>query len=165
VLAIAAHIPSSEIGLSYFQETHPQELLRECSHYVELVSTPAQMPRVLARALRIAVDKPAAPVVHALRGKEYVEWQNPFDIGMTRLIGFSSGYHEMGSCDALLMLGTDFPYRSFYPAAAKVAQIDIRPEALGRRTRLDLKARLRSHRGGDVVAIRAAASTGAPAIC
>ena len=213
VLAIAAHIPSSEIGLSYFQETHPQELFKECSYYVELVSTPEQMPRVLATALRIAVDKRgvavivlpgdvalkpapddappilsalgatprllpgedeldrlaamlngsaavtllcgsgcagahdevvaladklAAPMVHALRGKEHVEWQNPFDVGMTGLIGLSSGYHAMGSCDALVMLGTDFPYRNFYPAAAKVAQIDIRPEALGRRTRLDL---------------------------
>jgi pyruvate dehydrogenase (quinone) len=79
-----------------------------------------------------------APVVHALRGKEHVEWDNPFDVGMTGLIGFSSGYHAMLSCDTLLMLGTDFPYRHFYPARAKVAQIDIRPEVLGRRTRLDL---------------------------
>src|SRR5712664_89802 len=52
VLAIAAHIPSSEIGLSYFQETHPQELFRECSEFVELVSDPAQMPEILHRALR-----------------------------------------------------------------------------------------------------------------
>jgi len=83
-------------------------------------------------------DVLAAPVVHALRGKEHVEWDNPFDVGMTGLIGFSSGYYAMTSCDALLMLGTDFPYRQFYPARAKIAQVDIRPEALGRRTRLDL---------------------------
>ncbi len=212
VLAIAAHIPSSEIGLGYFQETHPQELFKECSHYVELVSTPDQMPRVLHTALRAATGKrgvavivlpgdvalkpapvdveaswseaaalvavpPAAeldrlaallngseavtllcgsgcagahdavvgladalgaPVVHALRGKEHVEWDNPFDVGMTGLIGFSSGYHAMLSCDTLLMLGTDFPYRNFYPPRARAAQVDIRPEALGRRTRLDL---------------------------
>lgn len=212
VLAIAAHIPSSEIGLGYFQETHPQELFRECSHYLELVSTPEQMPHVLQSAMRAAVQKQgvavlvlpgdvalkivaadaqtswtapdpaivtpspedldrlaalldaseavtllcgsgcagahdevvtladalAAPIVHSLRGKEHLEWDNPFDVGMTGLIGFSSGYHAMLSCDTLLMLGTDFPYRNFYPAKAKVAQVDIRGEVLGRRTHVDL---------------------------
>ncbi|MCS0504253.1 ubiquinone-dependent pyruvate dehydrogenase [Ancylobacter mangrovi] len=207
VLAIASHIPSSEVGLHYFQETHPQELFRECSHYVELVSNPEQLPRVLETAIRTAIGrrgvavivlpgdvslKPApagateriapaappvvlpadadldrlaglldgaqavtlmcgsgcagahgevvalaetlgAPVVHALRGKEHVEWDNPFDVGMTGLIGFSSGYHAMENCDTLLLLGTDFPYRNFYPTKAKIAQIDIRPEAIGRR--------------------------------
>ena len=212
VLAIAAHIPSSEIGLNYFQETHPQELFRECSHYVELVSSAEQMPGVLQAAMRAAVQQKgvavivlpgdvalqsvpknahatwtpaadpvvtpapedlerlaallndseavtllcgagcagghdevvalagmlAAPVVHAMRGKEHVEWDNPFDVGMTGLIGFSSGYHAMLSCDTLLMLGTDFPYRDFYPPEAKVAQVDIRGEVLGRRTHVDL---------------------------
>src|SRR5216683_1928609 len=57
VLAIAAHIPSSEIGLNYFQETHPQELFKECSHFVELVTNPAQMPQVLHRAMRAAILK------------------------------------------------------------------------------------------------------------
>ena len=56
-----------------------------------------------------------APMVHALRGKEHVEWDNPYDVGMTGLIGFSSGYYAMLDCDVLLMLGTDFPYRQFYP--------------------------------------------------
>jgi len=79
-----------------------------------------------------------APVVHALRGKEHVEWDNPYDVGMTGLIGFSSGYHAMADCDTLLMLGTDFPYRQFYPENARVAQVDIRGENLGRRCRLDL---------------------------
>jgi pyruvate dehydrogenase (quinone) len=212
VLAIAAQIPSSEIGLGYFQETHPQELFRECSHFVELISNPAQMPEVLHSAMRSAIGKRGvavvvipgdvalaeapvgaagawpplslprvlpgdgdldrlaallegsqaitlfcgsgcagaheevvslartlgAPVVHALRGKEHVEWDNPFDVGMTGLIGFSSGYQAMLDCDALLMLGTDFPYRHFYPAKAKVAQVDRDPSALGRRVRLDL---------------------------
>ena len=67
-----------------------------------------------------------APIVHAMRGKEHVEWDNPYDVGMTGLIGFSSGYYAMESCDALLMLGTDFPYRQFYPKNARIAQIDIR---------------------------------------
>lgn len=212
VLAIAAHIPSSEIGLGYFQETHPQELFRECSHYVELVTNAEQLPRVLETAIRTAIGKRgvavivlpgdvalqpapadaairwaptaspsvlpaaadmdrlvqlldsskavtllcgsgcagahdevvaladalAAPVVHALRGKEHVEWDNPFDVGMTGLIGFSSGYHAMRDADTLVMLGTDFPYRNFYPTEAKVVQIDIRPEAIGKRTPLDL---------------------------
>jgi pyruvate dehydrogenase (quinone) len=75
-----------------------------------------------------------APMVHALKGKEHVEWDNPYDVGMTGLIGFSSGYYAMNDCDALLMLGTDFPYRQFYPqGTARIAQIDIRPEQLGKR--------------------------------
>ncbi|WP_301090648.1 ubiquinone-dependent pyruvate dehydrogenase [Sphingomonas sp.] len=212
VLAIAAQIPSSEIGLGYFQETHPQDLFRECSHFVELVSNPAQMPEVLHRAMRTAIgrkgvavivipgdvalqpapegarsdwaplaeprllpaqgeidrladllngsarvtilagsgcagahdgvvalaDRLAAPVVHALRGKEHVEWDNDFDVGMTGLIGFSSGYQAMLECDALVMLGTDFPYRHFYPGKARIAQIDRDPSALGRRAQLAL---------------------------
>ena len=79
-----------------------------------------------------------SPMVHALGGKEHVEWDNPYDVGMTGLIGFSSGYKAMFDCDTLLMLGTDFPYRQFYPTHAKIAQVDLRPENLGRRTRLDL---------------------------
>ena len=49
-----------------------------------------------------------SPMVHSMRGKEHVEWDNPYDIGMTGLIGFSSGYYAMHDCDVLLMLGTDF---------------------------------------------------------
>src|ERR1700744_96386 len=212
VLAIAAHIPSTEIGSSYFQETHPQSLFKECSHYIELISDPLQVPRIIETAIREAVAKqgvavivisgdvalkeagprePApkpvpglprgggveadiddlvefldnaerttflcgagcagapdevvalaaklkAPIVHAFRGKEHIEWDNPYDVGMTGLIGFSSGYHAMEACDTLLMLGTDFPYRQFYPTKARIAQIDIRGENLGRRCRLDL---------------------------
>jgi pyruvate dehydrogenase (quinone) len=214
VLAIAAQIPSGEIGGGYFQETHPQELFRECSHYRELVSDTAQLPYVLENAIRAAVGQrgvavlvipgdvalrpspkrdiapnagllPAAPVVlpaereltalaellngakritlfcgrgcagahgrlmqlaetlkspivHALGGKEHVEYDNPYDVGMTGFIGFSSGYAAMHACDVLLMLGTDFPYKQFFPTDAKIAQVDIRPENLGRRCRLDL---------------------------
>jgi pyruvate dehydrogenase (quinone) len=212
VVAIAAHIPSTEIGSGYFQETHPQSLFKECSHYVELISDPAHVPRIVETAIREAVTRqgvavivisgdialkeagPAAPssrpvsraprvcaaaedigeladflergerttilcgagcagahdavvalaaklkapIVHALRGKEHVEWENPYDVGMTGLIGFSSGYHAMEGCDTLLMLGTDFPYRQFYPTKARIAQIDIRGENLGRRCRLEL---------------------------
>ncbi|MBF6028997.1 ubiquinone-dependent pyruvate dehydrogenase [Pseudomonas sp. P115] len=211
VLAIAAQIPSTEIGLNYFQETHPQELFKECSHFVELVTSPEQMPHVLHRAMRSAIlnrgvavvvipgdvsllevdaklkpwpvlnaprtlpaehdlqrlteildgsqkvtllcgsgcagahdqvvalaDALGAPVVHALRGKEHVEWDNPFDVGMTGLIGFSSGYHAMLDCDTLIMLGTDFPYRQFYPTDAQIIQVDRDPQALGRRATLDL---------------------------
>jgi pyruvate dehydrogenase (quinone) len=79
-----------------------------------------------------------APVVHALRGKQFVEWDNPFDVGMTGLIGLASGYRAMENADLLLMLGTDFPYDSFYPKKAKIAQVDLRGENLGRRARLDL---------------------------
>src|SRR5258708_18444426 len=79
-----------------------------------------------------------APIVHALGGKEHVEWKNPYDVGMTGLIGFASGYQAMEACDALLMLGTDFPYRQFFPKDARIAQIDIRAEAIGRRAPVEL---------------------------
>ena len=211
VLAIAAHIPSTEIGLDYFQATHPESLFKECSHYVELVSSPEQLPQILLRAMRVAVakrgvavvvipgnvalkpidatvphwllpSKPSirptesdisklasllnsgsritlmcgagcaeahdevvalakklkAPIVHSLRGKEYIEYDNPYDVGMTGLVGFASGYKAMMNCDTLLLLGTDFPYRQFYPEHAKVLQVDIRAEALGNRCPLEL---------------------------
>src|SRR5262245_55102963 len=116
VLAIAAQIPSAEIGSGFFQETHPQELFRECSHFCELIRTQLL---ALAQCLK-------APIVHALKGKEHVEWDNPYDVGMTGLIGFSSGYYAMLDCDVLLMLGTDFPYRQFYPrgGGVRIAQVD-----------------------------------------
>lgn len=212
VVAIAGHIPSTETGSGYFQETHPQILFKECSHYVELVTDAAHMPRIVETAIREAVTRQGvavvvisgdialreagaqrssanliprtpkcvaqdgdiealadllndsnrvtlfcgagcagahdevvalaarlkAPVVHSLRGKEHVEWDNPYDVGMTGLIGFSSGYEAMGACDTLLMLGTDFPYRQFYPEHARIAQVDIRGENLGKRCRLEL---------------------------
>lgn len=212
VLVIAAHIPSSEIGTSYFQETHPERLFIECSHYCELISNASQMPRVPQIAMQTAIARGGvavialpgdvamqkapdsslrhnlaairarvtpcdgeleelarminssesvtllcgagcagahdevvqlatllkAPVVHSLRGKDRVEYDNPNDVGMTGLIGFASGYLAMQTCDLLLMLGTDFPYEKFYPTETKIAQIDIRPEHLGRRSRLDL---------------------------
>src|SRR5882762_9990391 len=212
VLAIAAQIPSHEIGSGYFQETHPEHLFKDCSYYCELVSQPEQMPRVLGIALRTALTKrgvavvvipgdvalrecsaPAlslgidnsasllfpsdnelcnaaeilnrarkvailggagcegahaeliraaerlkAPIVHALRGKEFIEYDNLHDVGMTGLLGFSSGYHAMMNCDALLMLGTDFPYQQFFPKNAKIIQVDLRGDQIGRRTPVDL---------------------------
>jgi pyruvate dehydrogenase (quinone) len=211
VLAIAAHIPSTEIGIDFFQATHPESLFKECSHYVELVSNPGQLPQILTRAIRVAVAKrgvavivlpgdvalkpldapvpkwlipakpvvrPAeaelhrlaamlnegsrvtifggagcagaheevvtlaaklkAPIVHAFRGKEHLEYDNPYDVGMTGLVGFASGYAAMKECDTLLLLGTDFPYRPFFPDNARIAQIDIRPEALGNRAPIEL---------------------------
>jgi pyruvate dehydrogenase (quinone) len=205
VLAIAAQIPSHEIGGGYFQETHPEHLFKDCSYYCELVSQPEQMPRILAIAMRTAIARrgvavvvipgdialrecpaPAislgilesasrirpsdgelqkaaeilnrasriailggagcegahdelvavarrlkAPIVHAMRGKEFIEHDNPFDVGMTGLLGFSSGYHAMMNCDALLMLGTDFPYQQFYPTGAEIIQVDMRGEQIG----------------------------------
>ncbi|MGV9859933.1 ubiquinone-dependent pyruvate dehydrogenase [Gordonia sp. NPDC003425] len=79
-----------------------------------------------------------APVVHALRGKEFVEYDNPYDVGMTGLLGFSSGYRAIEKCDTLLMLGTDFPYQQFYPSKATIVQVDIRGEQIGRRTPVDI---------------------------
>src|SRR4029077_1428401 len=87
--------------------------------------------------LMTVAGKLNAPIVHALRGKEFIEYDNPFDVGMTGLLGFSSGYFAMMDCNTLLMIGTDFPYRDFFPKHATIVQIDIRGEQLGRRTKLD----------------------------
>jgi pyruvate dehydrogenase (quinone) len=212
VLAIAAHIPSREIGSSYFQETHPELLFNECSHYCELASHADQIQRILDIAMRTALslsgvsvivlpgdvalqeavsNRPItsveqskavvspskrgiakladvlnsaekvtilggagcagahselikvasilqAPIVHAMRGKEFIEYENPYDVGMTGLLGFSSGYYAMMNSDLLFMLGTDFPYQQFYPAHSYIVQIDIRGEQIGRRTKVDL---------------------------
>ncbi|MBS1996906.1 MAG: ubiquinone-dependent pyruvate dehydrogenase [Cyanobacteria bacterium SZAS LIN-2] len=212
VLAIAAQIPSHEIGSGFFQETHPERLFPECSHYCELVSQAEQMPRIAEIAVQTAISrsgvsvivipgdvalrrapaggrqnhfsyaKPAlspakeqveairkalqtgekitilagagcadahdqlvalagklkAPIVHALRGKEFVEYDNPFDVGMTGLLGSPSGYHAIMNCDTLLILGSDFPYQQFYPERCQIIQIDMRPEQIGRRTRVDI---------------------------
>lgn len=78
-----------------------------------------------------------APIVHAMRGKEFIEYDNPFDVGMTGLLGFSSGYHAMMNCETLVMLGTDFPYQQFFPENATVIQIDLRGEQIGRRSKVD----------------------------
>ncbi|MDO7906767.1 ubiquinone-dependent pyruvate dehydrogenase [Paenibacillus sp. JX-17] len=211
VLAIAAHIPSDEIGSEYFQATHPEQIFAECSHFCELISTPRQVPRTVTMAIQQAVAKSGvsvivlpgdvaalsaekspipeqvyhvtSPVVHpseteiarlaeylnngkkitllcgagckhaheplmelcdrlqspmvvALRGKEYLEYDNPFFAGLTGLIGYHSGYQAMMDCDVLLMLGTDFPYRQFYPEHATILQVDINSSHLGRRTPL-----------------------------
>jgi pyruvate dehydrogenase (quinone) len=212
VVVIAAHIPSKEVGTGYFQETRPELLFRECSHYCELVAHPEQMPRVLDIAVRTALERRGvsvivlpgdvaqknaefvpprvpprrtaavvrpsepevaelagllnaakkvtilggagcagareelmalagrlkAPIVHSMRGKEYIEPDNPYDVGMTGLLGFASGYRAMLACDTLLMLGTDFPYPQFYPEHARIIQVDVRGEQIGRRTRVDL---------------------------
>ena len=86
--------------------------------------------------LRNLAKRLQAPVVHAFRGKEWVEWENPYDVGMTGLLGYTSGYRAIEQCDTLVMLGTDFPYRPFYPENAKVIQVDRDPSALGRRVPL-----------------------------
>ena len=90
-----------------------------------------------AELIRVA-DRLQAPIVHAMRGKEFIEYDNPYDVGMTGLLGFSSGYHAMMDCDALLMLGTDFPYQQFYPKDAKSRAGGCAGEQIGRRTRVDL---------------------------
>ncbi|WP_255953770.1 pyruvate dehydrogenase [Streptomyces odontomachi] len=212
VLALASQIPSSEIGLSYFQETHPDQLFRECSHYCELISNARQMPRLLQTAIQHAVgrsgvsvvampgdiaDDPAperttesalvttrptarpgdaeidrlaamideadrvtlfcgrgtagahaevmqfaekikAPVGHALRGKEFIQYDNPFDVGMSGLLGYGAAYEATHECDLLILLGTDFPYNPFLPDDVRIVQVDVRAEHLGRRSKLDL---------------------------
>lgn len=79
-----------------------------------------------------------APIVHALRGKEFIEYDNPYDVGLTGLLGLPSGYKAIKEAEVLLMLGTDFPYRQFYPDHATVIQVDVRGRNLGRRTPVDV---------------------------
>ncbi|MFG2474685.1 pyruvate dehydrogenase [Streptomyces fagopyri] len=212
VLALASQIPSSEIGLGYFQETHPDRLFSECSHYSEMISNPKQMPRLLQTAIQHAIgqsgvsvvslpgdiaaapapektvetalvtsrpsvrpgdteidklvalideadrvtlfcgsgtagahaevmefaEKIKSPVGHALRGKEWIQYDNPFDVGMSGLLGYGAAYEATHECDLLILLGTDFPYNAFLPDDVKIAQVDVRPEHLGRRSKLDL---------------------------
>ena len=79
-----------------------------------------------------------APIVHAFLGKEFVEHDNPYDVGMTGLLGFTSGYRAMEHCDVLLAIGTNFPYPQFYPEKAKKIQIDSRGSQIGRRCPVDV---------------------------
>ncbi|MFE4021588.1 pyruvate dehydrogenase [Streptomyces sp. NPDC059101] len=212
VLALASHIPSSEIGTTYFQETHPDRLFSECSHYSELISSTKQMPRVVQTAIQHAVgrsgvavvslpgdvaarqaperafqhalvttrpsvrpgdeeidalarmvdeaakvtlfcgsgtagahaevmefaERVKSPVGHALRGKEWIQYDNPYDVGMSGLLGYGAAYEATHECDLLILLGTDFPYSAFLPDDVRIVQVDVRPEHLGRRTKLDL---------------------------
>lgn len=211
VLAIASHIPTAQIGQSFFQETHPDRLFVECSVYSELISTPAQGPRVVHAAIthalavpgvavvtlpgdiadeeatseaprfvpalrgilepspeaiqlvadaingseRVAIfagagvegahdelvalaDKVAAPIGHSLRGKEWVQYDNPFDVGMTGLLGYGAAAEGIEDAEVLLLLGTDFPYDQFLPDGPTTIQVDRRAEVIGRRTGVDI---------------------------
>lgn len=212
VLAIAAQIPSSEIGTDFFQETHPERLFLECSHFCQLVSIEKQMPRLLQIAMQTSVSrggvsvlvlpgdvasakmtskelehrvfppKPAArpsssdlkkladllndadhitlfggagcadarkevfaiaerlraPIAYSFRGKEFLEFDNPHATGMTGLLGTESGHYSLEKADLVFLIGTDFPYTAWYPKKAKIVQLDIRGEHLGRRSKLEL---------------------------
>ena len=78
-----------------------------------------------------------APIGHSLRGKDFIQYDNPFDVGMTGLLGYGAAADGIEGADLLLMLGTDFPYNQFLPGV-RTAQVDTRPEIIGRRTEVDL---------------------------
>jgi len=213
MIALASHIPSTEIGTDYFQETDPTHLFRDCSHYCSQVSRAEQLPRVTQIAIQHALGRDGvavvalpgdiageeatgehlehayrldqrptarpservldelvtmvdeakrvtlfcgsgvagaheqvmalaerlkAPVGHALGGKDWIQHDNPYDVGMSGLLGYGACYEAMHECDLLLLLGTDFPYVQFMPREPRVAQVDLRRERLGSRSRLDL---------------------------
>ncbi|HEY0358187.1 MAG TPA: pyruvate dehydrogenase [Mycobacteriales bacterium] len=213
VLGLAAHVPSSELGTGYFQETNPGLLFADCSYSCALVSHPEQLARVtqiatqealgrggvavvvlpgdvaaldassaylehtyrldqrpqprpselvldelvglLDRARRVTIfcgrgvagahdavvalaERLKAPVGHALRGKDWIAYDNPYDVGMSGLLGYGACYEAMHSCDLLLLLGTDFPYVQFMPTEPTIVQVDVARERLGRRSKLDL---------------------------
>ena len=209
VLAIASHIPTSQIGTGFFQETHPDRIFDECSVFSEMISSSEQVPRVTRSAIQlsnhgvavltlpgdiadmevsgnlpdtITSPRPArvvpnmedvqgladainragkvtlfvgagargahdpimelaelakAPVGHSLRGKEVIQWDNPYDVGMSGLLGYGACQDAMEGSDLLILVGTDFPYQQFLPENVQTAQIDIDAGRLGRRTRLD----------------------------
>ena len=211
MLVLASHIAASEIGTGFFQETHPEQLFAQASHWCEMLSQPGQMPRLARIAMQHAVglrgaavlvlpgdvlgehatretgvsaaptppspacppddvldelahrlndvgtvaifggigcatarhevlqlaDALKAPVGHSLRGKEILQWDNPYDVGMSGLLGYGAAYDACHQADVLLLLGTDFPYESFLPQARTI-QIDRDPSRLGRRTPLEL---------------------------
>lgn len=207
VLAIASHIASRQIGSYFFQETHPEQLLQECSGYCEMVNSPQQGATILHHALQstfagrgvsvlvvpgdifpgevqdttflrsvIAKGKPTvypdpaeaaalvnaineadkvtlfvgsgakdareqvmelaekikAPVGHALGGKMYFQYDNPYDVGMSGLLGYGGCFDAVSEADLLILLGTDFPYTEFLPKD-NVAQVDIDANQIGRR--------------------------------
>jgi pyruvate dehydrogenase (quinone) len=85
-------------------------------------------------------DKLAAPVAHTSRAKDFLEPDNPFDVGMTGIFGSEGGYHALTQCDTLLLLGCDFAWRQYYPDEATIIQIDIDGTHLGRRHPVDIGA-------------------------
>ena len=211
VLAIASQIPSVQVGTGYFQETHPERLFAECSHFCELVSQAEQMPRLARSAVQHALglggvsvlvasgdvlhrraanptgesavvprtgavvptdeqvralaerlnsaqtvtmlcgagvadahDEVMAlaarlhsPIGHSLRGKEWIQYDNPYDVGMSGMLGYGACYEASHAADLLLLLGTDFPYDDFLPGKRTV-QVDHDASRLGRRTPLEL---------------------------
>jgi pyruvate dehydrogenase (quinone) len=211
VLALASHIPTAQIGTGFFQETHPEKLFAECSHYCELIGQPQQMPRVLRIAIQHALGRggvavvampgdvarrpvahatgssalsgsrsravPAAsqvaaladalngarsvtlfagagvrdahdevmqlagkvlaPVGHALGGKEWIQFDNPYDVGMSGLLGYGACHEATHQAERLVLLGTDFPYDNFLPDGP-AAQVDHDPTKLGRRMPIDV---------------------------
>jgi pyruvate dehydrogenase (quinone) len=210
VLAIASHIQSQEIGMAFFQETHPERTFQDCSSWCEVV-TPKQMPHTARVAIQTALGKrgvsvvvlpgdlaaeesggptvptamvsapspvrPAAeqvraladavnaartvtlfcgagcagahdevmelagtvlsPVGHALGGKEVIQHDNPYDVGMNGLLGYGAAHKATHEADLLLLLGTDFPYTNFLPQQ-RTAQVDADASHLGRRTPLEV---------------------------
>lgn len=216
VLAIASHIPSEKIGTGFFQETHPERLFQECSHFCEMVNSGPHGATMLHIAIQTAIAKsgvsvlvlpgdvadqgvdapltrdlatelgavqPAAgpvgrlaelideadtvmlfagagvrgareevlalaervkaPIGHAFGGKEWMQYDNPYDVGMSGLLGYGACYEAMHEADLVILLGTDFPYSEFLPrengkGAPRIVQIDADASRLGRRVGLDL---------------------------
>lgn len=212
VLAIASTCATTEFGSGYFQETNTIKLFDDCSHYNQIATTPAQLPRMAQAALQHAfhhkgvavlglpgdvssmeavenmsadrtyfskaVILPAeeellalsklinqhkkiaifcgmgaseahdevvrlaeilkAPVGYSFRGKMGIQYDNPYEVGMTGLLGLPSAYHSMHESDLIILLGTDFPYVPFIPQDKILVQIDTKPERLGRRAKLEM---------------------------
>jgi pyruvate dehydrogenase (quinone) len=212
VFAIATHIPSTEIGTGYFQETTPQQIFAGCTNYCAMITSPNQMPRLSETAIQAAIlgrgvgmvilpgdiaaaeithemvphplvterpiirpseselDRAAelinkadriaifggdgtrnardevlvlssmlkAPVGYTYRGKDVLEAENPAAVGMTGLLGWGAATEALGSCDLLILLGTDFPYHVFLPSDPVIIQVDDNASHLGRKASIDV---------------------------
>jgi pyruvate dehydrogenase (quinone) len=211
VLALASHVPTSQIGTAFFQETRPEWVFMDASVWCHTLTSADQMPRMVRVAVQTALARQGvavlvlpgnvadldvaqptgtgtlcvehgrvtppeaqvrqlaaaldaaetvtlfcgagvrdchaevmalaetvkAPVGHSLRGKEWIQFDNPYDVGMSGLLGYGACHDAMHEADLLVLLGTDFPYESFLPGR-RTAQVDRDAAHLGRRTPLEV---------------------------
>jgi pyruvate dehydrogenase (quinone) len=83
-------------------------------------------------------EKIKSPIAYSYKAKMAIQYDNPYEVGLTGLLGVPSAYQSMHECELLILLGTDFPYTPFMPVHNKIVQIDIKPENLGRRAKLEM---------------------------
>lgn len=126
-------------------ETIMQPSMDGLNNFVQLVKEAEKITIFCGIGCRNAHDevvklaeKINAPVGYSYKGKMHIQYNNPYEIGMTGLLGLPSAYQSMQESDLLILLGTDFPYANFLPKDCKIIQVDEKPERIGRRAKVDL---------------------------